>query len=454
MPEFHVTLPTLHYDQVNAWRLKEDSRGGDWDQNKGGRFKAIRCGRRWGKTALGTTIGGDGACKGHSIGWFAPDYKKLSEAYEDIKTVLAPIIARSSKTEGVIRTKTAGRVDFWTLDDPDAGRSRKYHTVIIDEGAFTKNGQMMETWERSIKPTLLDYTGKALVTSNTNGVDPENFLYQVCNDPKHGFIEYHAPSWNNPTIPYRESGESDESLASRRDEIFSDLKRREHPMVYAQEYAAAFVDWSGVAFFDPEKWLVDNAPVAWPTRCDSVFAVIDSATKTGSKNDSTGVVYYARSRYFGHPLVVLDYDLVQIEGAMLETWLPVVLQNLESMAGKCGARMGSLGAFIEDKASGEILIQQAARRNLQAQAIDSRLTALGKDERAISISGYHYRGEIKMSDVAYNKVFMHKGVTRNHLVSQVTSFRIGDPEAAKRADDLLDAYCYGPILALGDGEGF
>jgi hypothetical protein len=73
----------------------------------------------------------------------------------------------------VIRTKTGGRLDFWTLENSIAGRGRRYHRAVIDEGAFTKdgdnktNGSMMEVWEKSIKPTLYDYRGEALVCSNT-----------------------------------------------------------------------------------------------------------------------------------------------------------------------------------------------------------------------------------------------------------------------------------------------
>lgn len=465
MPNITVNLPVLHNDQVRAYLLKEDARAYDlsyheteraaWAANRGGRFKAVRCGRRWGKTEFGKTWLSDGAAKGMECGWFAPDYKRLSEAYEEIRTCLEPITTRSNKTDGVIRTKTGGRVDFWTLEDESAGRSRKYRRVVVDEGAFTK-ANMMDIWKKSIKPTLFDYTGHAIVASNTNGVAEDNFMWQICNQPEHGFIEFHAPTINNPTIPQRLPGETLGEQTARRHEEIAKLKATEHPLVFLQEYEAEFVDWSGVAFFDIDKLLVDKVAVPYPNHCDAVFAIIDSASKTGTDNDGTGVIYAARNTYGGGPpLIVLDYDLQQIEGALLETWLPVVFQNLEALAAKCGARAGSLGVWIEDKSSGIVLLQQAMKKwPNQARAIDSKLTALGKDERAISASGYHYRGEIKMSAVAFNKVFKYKTVTRNHLLSQVSSFRIGDKDAAKRADDLLDCYTYMIAVALGNSGGF
>ena len=90
---------------------------------------------------------------------------------------------------------------------------------------------------------------------------------------------------------------------------------------------------------------------------------------------------------------------------------------------------------------------------LKLELGESKLTALGKDERAISVSGYVYRGLIKYTDHAFNKVSVYKGKSRNHLVEQIESFRPGDKKS-DREDDLLDTFCYGISLALGDSDGF
>lgn len=405
------------------------------------RFTGIRCGRRWGKTDFDISLAANSAINGRLVGWFAPDYKRLTEAQHAITEMLAPVKRSSSKVEGVFRTISDGRIDFWTLEDEDAGRSRKYNLVVIDEGAFTKPN-MMNVFTRSIKPTLLDYQGRCVVTSNTNGIDAENFLWRICNEPEHGFTgQYHAPSSQNPYLPIEE---------------FEALRKSEHPLVFAQEYLAEFVDWSGVAFFEKDKLLVDGQPVEWPAHCDAVLAIIDTAVKTGKDNDGTAVIYvaYNANNPAAHPVVILDWEILQIEGALLETWLPTVFQNLESMAVACRARRGSLGTFIEDKASGSVLLQQARRRDWPASEIESGLTAMGKDERAISVSGYVYRGMVKLSRLAYDKVSTFKGTTRNHLLSQVMGFRIGDKAAATRADDLLDTFCYAIAICLGNNEGF
>lgn len=431
---------------------------------------AIRAGRRWGKNVYGEASAADAIIKGQEIGWFAPEYKRLSESYENIKNYVDQVLTRASKNDGFIRTRNQGRVDFWSLDDENAGRGRKYHKVFVDEGAFGKKKQLLETWERAIKPTLVDYAGQAVVMSNTNGIDPDEFFCEICTGAdgqpaqhgqisKHGFKIFHATTKSNPFLPLQKPNEPFADWCRRRAEYFAKLKAGTPPLVYEQEYRANFVDWSGAAFFSRASLMVFNGrgelvPVPFPVRCDAVYAVVDSATKTGKDNDGTAVMFFALVKLgLGYKLVVLDWDISQIEGALLETWLPTIFQQLEHYAKLCGARHGSLGTFIEDKNSGMVLIQQAIRREWPAMAIDSALTALGKDERAISVSGYVYRGEVKFSQHAFDKMVTYKGNSRNHALTQIVGFKIGSKNE-QRQDDLLDAFCYGIAIGLGDSEGF
>lgn len=207
----------------------------------------------------------------------------------------------------------------------------------------------------------------------------------------------------------------------------------------------------GGSFFTMDDMLVNGLAVAQPTLCDGVFAVIDSAVKTGKENDGTGVTYYARSKHIGHPLTILDWDITQIEGASLEKWIPIVFDRLEELAKACNARAGALGVWIEDKSSGMILLQQMRNKGKRAHAIDSKLTSVGKAERAISVSGYVNNGRVKFSEHAYNKVKTYKGATRNHLLSQVLSFHIGTKDMGD--DDLFDTFTYGVSIALGQSDG-
>ena len=71
----------------------------------------------------------------------------------------------------------------------------------------------------------------------------------------------------------------------------------------------------------------------------------------------------------------LVWSIAQIEGALLETWLPTVFERLEELSLLCRARGGSVGAWIEDKNSGTVLLQHALRRGMRVNAIDSKLTS-------------------------------------------------------------------------------
>jgi hypothetical protein len=447
--EARLSLGRMHLGQAAAyWALQPY------------RFKALRCGRRFGKTDFGKMWIGQGLVQGWECAWFAPQHMISAEVYSEMTDLLRPILDTSSKASAVMRLKTGGRLDFWSLENAIAGRSRRYRRIVIDEAAFTKDGDnkvdgsMMELWEKSIKPTLYDYGGEALVCSNTAGKNSDNFFYNICTDAQYGFAEYHATTLDNPLLPKRPISESLEDWLARRARFLSDLIKDNDPLVYAQEYLAEFVDWAGVSFFAREKLLENNQPLPYPATCECVFAVIDTASKTGTDNDATAVTFFARANHTGrHSLLILDWDIVQIEGATLETWLPTVFARLEELARLCRARAGSLGAWIEDKNSGTILLQQALRRQMPVHAIESRLTAMGKDERALSVSSYVFRGNVKYTVHAFNKTTIYKRKSRNHLTDQIESFRIGDKES-KREDDLLDTFCYGIAVSLGNAKGF
>jgi hypothetical protein len=443
-----LSLGTLHSGQAAAyWALKPH------------RFKALRCGRRFGKTDFAKIWLAEALVRGCECAWFAPQHMTWSEVYMELTQALGPIIETGSKGGAVIRMKTGGRLDFWSLENGIAGRGRRYQRVVVDEAAFGKDGDnridgsVMEIWETSIKPTLYDFGGEALVCSNSAGKKPDNFFYNICTDPKYGFHEYHARTIDNPLLPKRLQNETESQWRERRALFQADLIKDNDPLVYEQEFLAEFVDWSGAAFFNREKLLSQGQPLPFPKVCDGVFAVIDTASKTGTEHDATAVTFFAVNRLRSPRLLILDWDIVQIEGAILEKWLPSVFSRLEDLARQCRARNGSLGAFIEDKNSGTILLQQARRRSMPVHEIDSKLTAMGKDERAISVSGYVHRGEVKYTDHAFNKTAVYKQKSRNHLLDQVESFRIGDKDS-DREDDLLDTFCYGIAVALGNSEGF
>ena len=214
--------------------------------------------------------------QGEECAWFAPQHMTWIGGLFGTDANASPDSGR--KLEGASRhppLRIGGRLDFWSLENPIAGRGRRYRRIVIDEAAFTKDGDnrsddaMMAVWEKGIKPTLFDYGGEALVCSNSAGKNPDNFFYNICTDPQYGFHEFHATTLDNPLLPKRAQNESLEDWGARRARFHEDLRKDNDPLVYAQEYMAEFVDWSGAAFFSREKLLVENQPLPLPTRCDA-----------------------------------------------------------------------------------------------------------------------------------------------------------------------------------------
>lgn len=225
------------------------------------------------------------------------------------------------------------------------------------------------------------------------------------------------------------------------------------------------------AYFNAGDMLVNAAaagedpryvPIEMPYKVDLVFAVIDSAVKDTSTHDGCAVMFFGLSRLnipTNPPLVVLDYDLIQIKGAFLAEWVPSVFIRLEALARECGAFHGSGGVHVEDKVSGTILVQQthhpdwiAAHPEWRTMGIDSKLTALGKKGKANNVSGYVKAGNVKWARRAYERAVTYKEATRNHAWSQV--LRFSNESKDNSPDDCLDTFTYGIAISLGNAQGY
>jgi hypothetical protein len=403
------------------------------------KLTVIRAGRRFGKTTFMEQCACQFAIDGKLVGWFTPKYKLMRASYRKIRSLLRPITSRANATEGIIELITGGSIRFWTLMDEDAGRGDKYNEVIIDEASLVKRG-MRDIWEQAIAPTLIDMNGNALMAGTPKGVDADNFFWLACTNRgelmKQVWTEFHAPSSANPHLSV---------------EALKEFERTLPPLVFQQEVLAEFVDWSGVSFFAASDLLVDMQPVPYPKTCENIIVVIDSASKIKKTHDGTAVIFCAYTPNNEIKLTILDWDYVQIEGGSLSVWLPMVFERANNLGVECGARLNAL-KYIEDKASGTILLQQCNKKRAMAEtledavnwtvlAIPSDLTAMGKEPRAIDASSFVYQGFIKFSEHAYNKVVEFQKVAKNHLWSQVIGFRFNG-ESSDLHDDLLDSFAY------------
>jgi hypothetical protein len=192
--------------------------------NEAKRFNVLCCGRRFGKSALAVNLASETALESFPVGYFAPTYKLLEGTFKECLEVLEPIIKKKHDNQ-FIELITGGSIEFWSLDNPNAGRSRKYKRAIIDEGAFVKS--LWDSWTQSIRPTLTDLIGDAWFMSTPRG---KNDFFKLFNRGKGG--EENWQSWQMTTYdnPYINAKEVD------------DARKICLKLAFSQEYLAEFND--------------------------------------------------------------------------------------------------------------------------------------------------------------------------------------------------------------------
>lgn len=192
--------------------------------NERKRFNALACGRRFGKSALAINLLSETALAGHPAGYFTPTYKLLDGTYNECLLALEPVISRKNEHQ-FIELITGGRIEFWSLENELAGRSRKYKRAILDEAAFTKD--LWKRWTESIRATLSDLKGDAWFMSTPKG---KNDFFKVHNRGVSGDKDW--ASWQMSTYknPYIDSKEIDDARADLPEAAFN------------QEYLAEFLD--------------------------------------------------------------------------------------------------------------------------------------------------------------------------------------------------------------------
>jgi predicted phage terminase large subunit-like protein len=291
MPDLRIQLWTRHAGQK---QLAREAR----------RFNIACMGRRWGKTRFGIDLLMDKgmALEGRPVGWFAPQYKLLEEVYREARRVLQPVIVAANSQQHRLELLGGGTIDFWTLDNPDAGRGRKYARVIIDEAAMARN--LEEAWTQAIRPTLADLSGDAWFLSTPKGKGFFKTLFDKA-DSDPDWMRWQMPTSTNP---YIQPGE----IEAMRHDLSS--------IVFQQEILAEFVDMAGAVI--QREWLrVHPAPTHLP-----VVLGVDLALSTKETADYTAVVALCRNPDSGQ-ITVLDAQRARVP-------FHAALQFIQQMAAK------------------------------------------------------------------------------------------------------------------------
>lgn len=227
---------TLHNPHTNQIKVLSEAK----------RFNVVNCGRRWGKTVIATNLICETAIEGLPSGYFAPTYKLLEATFKEAYQCLEPLIKRKHDNQ-FIELSTGGMIEFWSLDNPNAGRSRKYKRTVVDEAAFVK--ELWEAWTKSIRPTLTDLRGDAWFMSTPRGKNDFYKLYVRGTNGTEGWQSWKMPTITNPHIDPEE---------------LEDARRDLPEAAYLQEYMAEFSENAanpfGVDFIKKAVRPISNNP--------------------------------------------------------------------------------------------------------------------------------------------------------------------------------------------------
>jgi hypothetical protein len=228
-----ISLNKLHVNQKKVH-----------DERK--RFNVLSCGRRFGKSAMAVNLAIEPAIQGHPTAYFTPTYKLLQGTFDAIYSACAEAVVKKHDQQ-FIDLVTGGRIEFWSLDNPDAGRSRKYIRAIIDEAAFVKN--LWTGWTEAIRPTLTDLKGDAWFMSTPKGKNDFHKLYMRGVSGEANWMSWQMSTYMNPFID-----------PSELDDARADLPE----LAFSQEYLAEFNDNVanpfGIAFIDQCTYPLSNQP--------------------------------------------------------------------------------------------------------------------------------------------------------------------------------------------------
>lgn len=202
--------------------------------------RVLACGVRFGKTLSAAMEGLAAAlqpCE-RSVGWVvAPTYDLADRVFREIQYAAAQHVGhrvrvmRESDRKLLITNMSGGvsEVRAKSADNPVSLLGEGLDWLIVDEASRLKP----VTWESHLSQRLIDKKGWALLISTPKG---KGWFYDAFRrgqglDPD--YESWNSPSWTNPLL----------------DREFIERERDRLPeRVFAQEYAAEFVEGAGAVF--------------------------------------------------------------------------------------------------------------------------------------------------------------------------------------------------------------
>ena len=329
-------------------RIQKLHKGQQEIANNAARYNVIDCGRRFGKTMLGINRAVKEGLR-YPVGWFAPTHKMMTEVWREMNVTLAPIIERRSTQERRLELITGGVIEFWSLDNPDSGRGRRYKRIIVDEAALVAD--LMGVWQNTLRSTLIDYEGDAYFLSTPKGHNGFWQMWQWGNDEVDGWRSWKMPTYVNPVIPPSE---------------IEEIRRTMPERTFNQEIMAEFLDDGGGVFRN-----VREAATLTPERQGNRDAVYVYGLDWAKMNDFTVIVVMdsvTKSMVYMDRFNQVDYS-VQVGRlkALCERFKPTEI-------------------IAESNSVGEPIIEQIRRENLPVKPFTTTNASKSKAIDALSLA--------------------------------------------------------------------
>lgn len=203
------------------------------------RFKAIACGRRFGKTkGTARVIVLKALSKPDMVVWvIAPTFPQTMYIWREVKRLIPKKFIRDIK-EGEKFIELINGSTIWAKsgDNPDGLVGEGLDLCVIDEAARCKE----EVW-KVIRPALMDKLGECWFLSTPVG---KNWFYQIYlrerKQPKL-YKSFNFTSYDNPLL-------SKDEIKSLEEEFSDEIS-------YKQEILAQFIDNGGIVFRNLKKCL-------------------------------------------------------------------------------------------------------------------------------------------------------------------------------------------------------
>lgn len=324
MPTASLTLPALHPGQEAV-------------RDNPAQYRVVPCGRRWGKSRLVSALVTECAWAGGRAWWIFPSHVVARPGWQTLRDIGhqlnrqgAPVLVRETE-RALLFTASKGEVLIRSADDP-----RSLVGEGLDLAAFDECGlHLDQTWDESVRPTLLDRHGRALFVGVPKGT--RGLLYtahQKAVRGDEGWATFPASTFDNPFLP------APDLAQLRAEHDAGQIPVR----YYRQEYLAEFLPADGVVFEH----------------------VLECATAPGRDEPEAGATYVfgvdwgKRNNW----TAVSCFDINRREQAFISRWRGIEYVQGRGRILALAQRWRPLEIVAETNSMGDPIIEDMERENL------------------------------------------------------------------------------------------